>query len=132
MPVIDGGALFIGRVDRDGDDGSGVPTEDDDDTNAEVGGYPCDFLEVILRRLWEGRFRKRRTTTKTTETNRDNEHEEDIMTRSMFDTLCKGKPLSSSSKARQKRRSLETTVAKAGGVDPSRAKRSRTGRGRRQ
>ena len=119
-------------MDRDGDDGSGVPTEDDDDTNAEVGGYPCDFLEVILRRLWEGRFRKRRTTTKTTETNRDNEHEEDIMTRSMFETLCKGKPLSSSSKARQKRRSLETTVAKAGGVDPSRAKRSRTGRGRRQ
>ena len=39
MPVIDIGALFIGREDREGDDGSGVETEDDDDTNAEAGGY---------------------------------------------------------------------------------------------
>jgi hypothetical protein len=131
MPVINIGVLFIGREDREGNDGSGVATEDDDDTDAETGGYARDFLEVILRQLWEGRFGKRRTTTKTTETSRDNEHEEDVMTRSMFKTLCEGKPLSSSSKACPKRRSPETTVARAGGVDPARTKRSRTGRGRR-
>jgi hypothetical protein len=39
MPVIDIGALFIGREDREGDDGSGVATEDDDNTDAEAGGY---------------------------------------------------------------------------------------------
>ena len=39
MPVIDIGALFIGREDREGDDGSGVTTEDDDDTDAEARGY---------------------------------------------------------------------------------------------
>ena len=89
IPGIDIGALFIGREDREGDDGSGVATEDDDDTDAEAGGYARDFLEVILRRLWEGRFGKRRTTTKTTETSRDNEHEEDVMPRSMFETLCR-------------------------------------------
>ena len=33
MPVI------IGREDWEGDDGSGVATEDDDDTNTEAGGY---------------------------------------------------------------------------------------------
>jgi hypothetical protein len=38
MPVIDIGALFIGREDREGDDGSSVATEDDDDTDAEAGG----------------------------------------------------------------------------------------------
>ena len=37
-PVIDIGALFIGREDREGDDGSGIATEDDDDTNVEAGG----------------------------------------------------------------------------------------------
>jgi hypothetical protein len=37
MPVIDIGALFIGREDREGDDGSGVAAEDDDDTDAEAG-----------------------------------------------------------------------------------------------
>ena len=134
MPVIDIGALFIGREDREGDDGSGVATEDDDDTDAEAGGYARDFLEVILRRLWEGRFGKRRTSMKTTETetSKDNKHEEDVMTRSMFDTLCEGKPSSSSSKACPKRRSPETTAARAGGVDPSRTKRSRTGQGRRR
>jgi hypothetical protein len=130
MPVIDIGALFIGREDREGDNGSGVAMEDDDDTDAEAGGYARNFLEVIPRRLWVGRFGKMRTTTKTTETSRDNEHEEDVMTRSMFKTLCEGKPSSSSSKARPKRRSPETTVARAGGVDPARTKRSRTGRGR--
>ncbi len=95
--------LFIGREDREGDNGSSVATEeDDDDTNSEAGGYARDFLEVILHRLWEGCFGKRRTTTKMTETSRDNEHKEDVMTRSMFEMLCKGKP-SSSSKARPKR-----------------------------
>jgi hypothetical protein len=39
MPVIDIGALFIGWEDREGDDGSGVATEDDDDTDAEAGGF---------------------------------------------------------------------------------------------
>ena len=39
MPVIDIGALFICREDRGGNDGSGVATEDDDDTYAEAGGY---------------------------------------------------------------------------------------------
>ena len=40
MPVIDIGALFIGREDWEGDDGSGVATEDDNDTeDAEAGGY---------------------------------------------------------------------------------------------
>ena len=38
MPAIDIGTLFIGREDREGDDGSGVATEDDDDTDAEAGG----------------------------------------------------------------------------------------------
>jgi hypothetical protein len=131
MPVIDIGALFIGQEDREGNDGSGVATEDDDDTNAEAGGYARDFLEVILRVLWEGRFGKRRTTTKTTETSRDNEHKEDVMTRLMFETLCEGEPSSSLSTAPPKRRSPETTAARAGGVDPSRTKRSGTGRGRR-
>jgi hypothetical protein len=37
--MIDIGALFIGREDREGDDGSDVATEDDDNTNAEAGGY---------------------------------------------------------------------------------------------
>ena len=103
MPVIDIGALFIGREDREGDDGSGVATEDDDDTDAEAGGYARDFLEVILRQLWEGRFGKRRTTTKTMEMSRDNEHEEDVMTWLMFETLCEGKPSSLFSKGCPKR-----------------------------
>ena len=51
MPVIDIGALFIGREDQEGDDGSGIATEDDDDTDVEAGGYARDFLEVVLRRL---------------------------------------------------------------------------------
>ncbi len=42
---------------------------------------------------------------KTMETSRDNKHEEDVMTRSMFERLCDGKPSLSSSKARPKRRS---------------------------
>ena len=99
MPGIDIGALFIGWEDREGDDGSGVATEDDDYTNAETGGYTRNFLEVVLRRLWEGRFGRRRTTTKTTETSRDDEHEEDVMAWSMFETLCEGQPSSSLSMA---------------------------------
>jgi hypothetical protein len=31
--------LFIGREDREGDDGCGAATEDDNDTDVEVGGY---------------------------------------------------------------------------------------------
>jgi len=50
-------------------------------------------LEVILHRLWEGRFGRRRTTTKTTEMSRDDEHEEDIVMWLMFETLCEGEPL---------------------------------------
>ncbi len=38
MPVINIGALFIGREDREGNDGSGDATEDDDDTDVEAGG----------------------------------------------------------------------------------------------
>jgi hypothetical protein len=80
---------------------------------------------------WAGRFGRRRTTTKT-ETSRDDEHEEDVATRSKFETLCEGEPSSSLSTARPKRRSPETSASKAGGVDPSRTKHSRTGRRRRR
>jgi hypothetical protein len=121
MPVFDIGALFIGREDREGDDGSGVATEDEEDTDAEAGGT----------RAWAGRFGRRRTTTKT-ETSRDDEHKEDVATRSKFETLCEGEPWSSLSMARPKRRSPDTTVARAGGADPSRTKQSRTGRRRRR
>ncbi len=38
MPAIDIGALFIGREDREGEDGSSIVTEDEDDTNVEAGG----------------------------------------------------------------------------------------------
>ena len=38
MPGIDIGALFIGWEDREGDNDSGVATEDDDDTDVEAGG----------------------------------------------------------------------------------------------
>jgi len=64
-------------------------------------------LEVILHRLWEGHFGRRRTTTKTAETSRDDEYEEDVVMRSMFETLCEGEPSS-----------------RASGADPSRTKRS--------
>ena len=134
MPAIDIGALslFIGREDWEGDDRSGVTTEDDDDTDVEAGGYARDFLEVVLRRLWEGHFGRRRTTKKTMETSRDNEHEEDAVTRSMFETLCEGEPSLTLSTARPKHRSSATTAVRAGGADLSRMKRSRTGRSRRQ
>ena len=51
MPAILIGALFIGREDREGNDGSGIMTEDDEDTDAEAGGYAHNFLEVVLRQL---------------------------------------------------------------------------------
>ena len=65
MPGIDIGALFIGQEDREGNDGSGIMTEDDNDTNVEGGGYAHNLMEVVLRRLWRGRFGRKRTTTKT-------------------------------------------------------------------
>ncbi len=95
--------VFIEREDREGNKGSCVATEDDDNTDAEAGVYARDFLEVVLRRLWEGHFRRRRTTTKTTETSRDDEHKEDAVPRLMFETLCEGEPLLSLSTARPKR-----------------------------
>jgi hypothetical protein len=131
MPMIDIGTLFIGREDRGGSDGSGIAKEDDDDTNAEAGGYACDFLEVVLRRLWEGRFGRRRTTTKTSETSRDNEHGE--VTRSMFEALCEVEPPPSSlSTAHPKCRSSAMTAVRAGGADPLRTKQSRTGQRQRR
>jgi hypothetical protein len=33
--------VFIGREDREGNDSSGVATEEDNDTVAEAGGYAC-------------------------------------------------------------------------------------------
>ena len=44
MPAINIGMLFIGREDWEGDDGSGVATEDDDDTNTEAGVVRARFL----------------------------------------------------------------------------------------
>ena len=76
MPAIDIGALFVGWEDQEDDDGSGVATEDDDDTDVEAGGYACDLLEVVLCQLWEGRFGRRRMTTKMTETSREDKHKE--------------------------------------------------------
>jgi hypothetical protein len=102
MPAIGIGALFIGREDREGNNGSGVTMEDDDPPTRKRGGVR-DFLEVVLRRLWEGRFGRRRMTTKTTETSRDDEHEDDIVTWLMFRTLCEGEPSSSLSTACPKR-----------------------------
>ena len=87
MPMIDIGTLFIGREDREGDDGSGIAREDVDDADTEAGENVRDFLEVVLCQLWEGRFGRRRTTTKTTETSSDNEHQEDFVTRSMSPSL---------------------------------------------
>jgi hypothetical protein len=51
MSAIDIGVLFIGWEDREGDNGSGVAAEDDDDTDTEAGGYAHNFLEVVLCRL---------------------------------------------------------------------------------
>ncbi len=38
MPAIGIGVLFIGWEDREGDNGSGVAAEDDDDTEGVLGG----------------------------------------------------------------------------------------------
>ena len=122
MPAILIGALFIGREDQEGNDGSSVVADDDEDTDAEAGGYAHDFLEVLLHRLWEGRFGRRRTTTKTTEMSRDYEHKEDVMMRSMFETLCVGEPSSLLSTACPKQRSSTKTAARASGADPLRTK----------
>ena len=54
MPTIYVGALFIGREEREGDDGNGVATEDNGAAKAEAGEYAHNFLEVALSRLWEG------------------------------------------------------------------------------
>ena len=43
--AINVGALFIGREEREGDNGSGVGSEDDDDIDAEAGEYAHDFLD---------------------------------------------------------------------------------------
>ena len=48
MPVIHIGELFIGRENQEGNDGSSVATEDDDDTDAEAGGYTR-----LGRAFWE-------------------------------------------------------------------------------
>jgi hypothetical protein len=48
VTVINIGALFIGWEDQEGDNGSGVVTEDDDDTDAEAGGYAR-----LGRAFWE-------------------------------------------------------------------------------
>ena len=90
MPAIDIGALFIGREDWVGNNGSGVAMEDDDNTDVEAGEYARIFLEVVLRQLWKGHFRRKRTTMKTTETRSDDEHEEDVMMRSISKTLARG------------------------------------------
>jgi len=118
MPAINIGALFIGQEDREGNEGSGVATEDDNNTDTEAGEEAHNFMEVVLRQLWEGRFGRRRTTTKMTETSRKDKREEDIMAWLMFEMLCKGEPSLSLSTSRPKRRSSETTAARAGGADP--------------
>jgi hypothetical protein len=94
MPAIHdvGALLFAGREYREGNDGSGVATteDDDEDADAEAREYARDFLEVALRRLREGRFGTATKTTKTKETSKVDEHDEDVVTRSMFETLCEG------------------------------------------
>ena len=75
---------------REGNDGSGVATEDNDDTDAEAGEYACDFLDVTLSQLWEGRFGRRTTTAKTMEMSGEDKHKEDVVLRSMFEMHCKG------------------------------------------
>jgi len=48
MPAMDVGTLFNEREEREGNGGSGVVTEDNDDANAEVGEYAHDFLLIAL------------------------------------------------------------------------------------
>ena len=69
MPTIDISALFIGREEQEGNNGSNVTTEDDNSADVESGEYLRNFLEVVLSQLWDGRFGRTTTTnTKTTET----------------------------------------------------------------
>ena len=74
----------------EGDDGSGVATEDNDNADAEAGEYARNFLEVALSQLWEGLFGRRTTMAKTMETSRDDEREEDVLSWPMFETLWEG------------------------------------------
>ena len=90
MPVVNVGELFIGWEEQEGDDGSSIMTEEDNDVNAEAREYARDYLEIALSQLWEGLFGRRTTTAKTMETSRDDKHEEYVVPRSMFETLCKG------------------------------------------
>ena len=60
-------------------------------------------------RAWEGRFGRRRMTMKT-ETSRDNEHEEDIATRSKFKTLCEGAGTTSTKKTSRRGQSSRRSV----------------------
>ncbi len=90
MLAIDVGTLSIGREGREGDEGSGIATEDNDGADAEAGEYVRDFLEVALSQFLEGRFGRRTTMTNTTETSRDEEHKEGVMLQSMFETFCEG------------------------------------------
>jgi hypothetical protein len=46
MPAIIIGILFIWREDWEGNDGSGVATEDHNNTDVEARGYAHNFLEV--------------------------------------------------------------------------------------
>jgi hypothetical protein len=95
MPAIDIGALFIGRGDQEGNNGSGVVMEYDDDIDAKTGGVRAPFLGGRPPPTLGRAFREERMTTKTTEMSRDDEHKEDVMTRSMFEMLCEGEPWSS-------------------------------------
>jgi hypothetical protein len=105
MPVIDIGALFIGREDREGDNGSGVATEDDDDTGAEAGGYAR-----LGRAFWEE------------DDNEDGDEQGRRVQRRRRDAVKVRDTLRG-----LKRRSSGTTAARASGEDPSWTKRSRTG-----
>ena len=64
MPAIDNGTLFICREDWEGDDGSGSQQRITTTPTRKRGGYERNFLEVILLRLWEGRFGRMRTAMK--------------------------------------------------------------------
>jgi hypothetical protein len=74
MPAIDIGALFIGRDDREGDDGSGIATEDDYNTDVTWGGTraisrrssSADFGKGVMGGGERQRRRRRRAGTTST------------------------------------------------------------------
>ena len=66
MPAIDIGALFIGWEDWEGNDRSGIVTEDDDDTNPEWRLSSADFGKGVLE--GGGRQQRRRRRAGTTST----------------------------------------------------------------